>query len=286
MHCVVTLATVHRTPSPYKHPHKPTPKTARLSRKTQAKVPSELTKPAGQLSAEPTSPCTSSDPEAGSLLGKVARRAEGVIEALGRPFKSECGSEGCPLFRRGGGFGEPEREGIEGLRGMKARLGGGGRTVLVLPGRVAQARGEAHHGSGGPRMGLLTCFANTAISSLKDSEEQTSPPATPGSRGVHVASSHFSKISAKSGKRGCLKWGEKKGKSHQSKDPREPRGLQEAGLRAKPGLRLGEAPPPPPASELSSPARSNAPSPAQPALLPCRTRNLDPSPDTQSGLPI
>lgn len=43
------------------------------------------------------------------------------------------------------------------------------------------------------------------MSSLKDSEEQTSPPATPGSLGVQVASSHFSKISARSGKRGCLK---------------------------------------------------------------------------------
>lgn len=32
------------------------------------------------------------------------------------------------------------------------------------------------------------------MSSLKLSDEHTSPPATPGSRGVHVASSHFSKI--------------------------------------------------------------------------------------------
>lgn len=46
---------------------------------------------------------------------------------------------------------------------------------------------------------------NTLISSLKDSDEQTSPPATPGSLGVHVANSHFSNISASSGKRGCLK---------------------------------------------------------------------------------
>lgn len=42
------------------------------------------------------------------------------------------------------------------------------------------------------------------MSSLKDSEEQTSPPATPGSRGVHVASSHFSKIRASRGNNGCL----------------------------------------------------------------------------------
>lgn len=43
------------------------------------------------------------------------------------------------------------------------------------------------------------------MSSLNDSDEHTSPPATPGSLGVQVASSHFSKISARSGKRGCLK---------------------------------------------------------------------------------
>ena len=42
------------------------------------------------------------------------------------------------------------------------------------------------------------------MSSLNDSDEHTSPPATPGSRGVHVASSHFSNISAKSGNSGCL----------------------------------------------------------------------------------
>lgn len=50
-----------------------------------------------------------------------------------------------------------------------------------------------------------TCLLKTAISSLNDSDEQTSPPATPGSRGVHVASSHFSNISANNGNRGCLK---------------------------------------------------------------------------------
>ena len=43
------------------------------------------------------------------------------------------------------------------------------------------------------------------MSSLNDSEEQTSPPVTVGSLGVHVASSHFSKIRAKSGNRGWLK---------------------------------------------------------------------------------
>lgn len=42
------------------------------------------------------------------------------------------------------------------------------------------------------------------MSSLNESEEQTSPPAAPGSRGVQVASSHFSKTSARSGNNGCL----------------------------------------------------------------------------------
>lgn len=42
------------------------------------------------------------------------------------------------------------------------------------------------------------------MSSLKLSDEHTSPPATPGSRGVQVASSHFSNMSASSGNRGCL----------------------------------------------------------------------------------
>ena len=51
----------------------------------------------------------------------------------------------------------------------------------------------------------LTCLEKTAMSSLNDSEEQTSPPATPGSRGVHVASSHFSKMRASRGNSGCLK---------------------------------------------------------------------------------
>ena len=51
----------------------------------------------------------------------------------------------------------------------------------------------------------LTCFEKTAISSLNDSELHTSPPATPGSRGVQVASSHFSNMSASRGNRGCLK---------------------------------------------------------------------------------
>lgn len=45
------------------------------------------------------------------------------------------------------------------------------------------------------------------MSSLKESEEQTSPPATPGSLGVHVANSHFSKTSASSGNNGWLQEG-------------------------------------------------------------------------------
>jgi len=42
------------------------------------------------------------------------------------------------------------------------------------------------------------------MSSLNDSEEHTSPPAMPGSRGVHVANSHFSNINANSGNNGWL----------------------------------------------------------------------------------
>lgn len=51
----------------------------------------------------------------------------------------------------------------------------------------------------------LTCLLNTATSSENESDEQTSPPATPGSRGVHVANSHFSNISASKGNSGWLK---------------------------------------------------------------------------------
>lgn len=58
-------------------------------------------------------------------------------------------------------------------------------------------------------IGGLTCLLKTATSSLKESDEHTSPPATPGSRGVHVASSHFSNINANSGKSGCLQVHEK-----------------------------------------------------------------------------
>lgn len=49
------------------------------------------------------------------------------------------------------------------------------------------------------------------MSSLKESEEQTSPPATPLSLGVQVANSHFSKISASKGNKGCLKERESEG---------------------------------------------------------------------------
>ena len=43
------------------------------------------------------------------------------------------------------------------------------------------------------------------MSSLNDSDEHTSPPATEGSLGVQVANSHFSNISASKGNNGCLK---------------------------------------------------------------------------------
>lgn len=69
-------------------------------------------------------------------------------------------------------------------------------TRLVLNCTISQQE----EGGGG----VLTCLEKTAMSSLKDSEEQTSPPATPGSRGVQVANSHFSKIRASRGNRGWL----------------------------------------------------------------------------------
>lgn len=50
----------------------------------------------------------------------------------------------------------------------------------------------------------LTCLLNAAMSSLKDSDEHTSAPWAPGSLGVHVASSHFSKTNASRGNNGCL----------------------------------------------------------------------------------
>lgn len=50
------------------------------------------------------------------------------------------------------------------------------------------------------------------MSSLKESEEQTSAPAMPLSRGVQVASSHFSNINASNGNKGCLKKRKKKQK--------------------------------------------------------------------------
>lgn len=53
----------------------------------------------------------------------------------------------------------------------------------------------------------FTCLANSATSSLNDSDEQTSP-GPPASRGVHVASSHFSKINASNGNNGWLNWEE------------------------------------------------------------------------------
>lgn len=51
-------------------------------------------------------------------------------------------------------------------------------------------------------------MAKAAMSSLKESEEQTSPPrgvpSPAPSRGEQVANSHFSKTRASSGKSGCL----------------------------------------------------------------------------------
>lgn len=48
----------------------------------------------------------------------------------------------------------------------------------------------------------LTDLLKAAISSLKDSDEQTSAPCIFWSLGVHVANSHFSNTNARSGKSG------------------------------------------------------------------------------------
>ena len=51
---------------------------------------------------------------------------------------------------------------------------------------------------------IFTCLVNSVTSSLNDSDEQTSP-GPPGSLGVQVANSHFSKINANNGNNGWLK---------------------------------------------------------------------------------
>lgn len=50
----------------------------------------------------------------------------------------------------------------------------------------------------------LTCLLKAAISSLKDSDEQTSAPCKFWSLGVHVANSHFSNTNANRGNSGWL----------------------------------------------------------------------------------
>ena len=52
---------------------------------------------------------------------------------------------------------------------------------------------------------IVTCLAKAWMSSLKESEEQTSSCASPRCRGEHVASSHFSNTRANRGNRGCLR---------------------------------------------------------------------------------
>lgn len=131
-----------------------------------------------------------------------------------------------PPRREGEGYGqEGEAEGwLPGLEGLPEKASGkqwqstfpspaldlspkggacwGGPPSLDVR---CQVRGRVQ-GAGGQGCSKMswTCLANTAMSSLKESEEQTSPPATPGSRGVQVASSHFSKTRANRGNNGCL----------------------------------------------------------------------------------
>lgn len=106
--------------------------------------------------------------------GEGARGERGK-EGKGRKRRERKGKEGCPCPWPGG----------------SRRWGGSGSA--------GEGRGRGER--------CRTCLAKTAMSSLKESEEQTSPPATPGSRGVQVASSHFSKTRAKRGNNGCLPGG-------------------------------------------------------------------------------
>jgi hypothetical protein len=78
-------------------------------------------------------------------------------------------------------------------------------VLYIVLGKSAKLNSFSYQGKSAKYHSSRTCFEKTAMSSLNDSEEQTSPPAMPGSRGVQVASSHFSKISASRGKSGCLK---------------------------------------------------------------------------------
>lgn len=78
------------------------------------------------------------------------------------------------------------------------------RSVIGEVRRIVNETIDAHSFAVSESKVALTCLLKTATSSLKESDEHTSPPATPGSRGVHVASSHFSNINASSGNSGCL----------------------------------------------------------------------------------
>lgn len=120
------------------------------------------------------------------------------------------GGEGQGLLRRGHreglGLTRLSSSGSEENSGLSERIWEGeerpGKESRLLPTLPAASLVLA--------LGLPTCLAKAAMSSLKESEEQTSPPggapspAEAPSRGEHVASSHFSKTRAKSGKRGCL----------------------------------------------------------------------------------
>lgn len=109
---------------------------------------------------------------------------------------------------KGPGLTRLSSSGLEEKRGLSERTwekerGQGGRMLSAAypasPALLAHSRGR-----------VPTCLAKAAMSSLKESEEHTSPPGgvpspVPApSRGEHVASSHFSKTRASSGKSGCL----------------------------------------------------------------------------------
>lgn len=127
---------------------------------------------------------------------------------------------------------------------------------------------------GAEPMGAPTCLAKAAMSSLKESEEHTSPPGgmpspVPApSRGEHVASSHFSKTRASSGKSGCL--GEAGEEVHEGRGGHGDRGVWSTWERA--GDSAGEMERPRQRAKESE-RREKGPASREPAPLTRRSRS-------------
>lgn len=115
--------------------------------------------------------------------------------------RAGAGTVGGPGLTRLSSSGLEEKSGLsERTWGGERGQGGHGCLPPALPAGLGLAA----------RGWVPTCLAKAAMSSLKESEEQTSlPRGVPGpapapSRGEQVANSHFSKTRASSGKSGCL----------------------------------------------------------------------------------